>query len=103
MVLRWVHVRSRIRWLREELRKLEQQETELRDSVLRLTVSQAPGLTRRQTEVLEQVLLRQSNKEIGNTLHIAERTVKYHVSDLLRIFKVQSRLDLVRTMLPEGD
>lgn len=52
-------------------------------------------LTRREREVLMAILQGLSNKEIGQRLHISERTVKFHVSHLLSKFKAQRRADLI--------
>jgi DNA-binding CsgD family transcriptional regulator len=38
-----------------------------------------------------------SNKEIGNTLGISNRTVKFHVSNILRKFKVKNRRELLNS------
>ena len=48
----------------------------------------------REREVL--VLVRQGliNKEIADKLHISVRTVKFHITQLMRIFKVHSRVKL---------
>jgi DNA-binding NarL/FixJ family response regulator len=51
-------------------------------------------LTRRETEVLEQVALGRTNNEIATTLCISSTTVKFHVSGLLRKFEVRGRSDL---------
>jgi len=57
-----------------------------------------PGapLSPRETEVLEPLLRSLSNKEIAENLNISERTVKFHVSNLLDKFSVQRRGDLIR-------
>lgn len=52
-------------------------------------------LTRREREVLAAILQGLANKEIGEKLHISERTVKFHVSHLLAKFKAQRRADLI--------
>ena len=39
-------------------------------------------VTKRQLEVIKEVALGKSNKEIGNTLFICERTVKYHLQQI---------------------
>lgn len=70
------------------------------DSILdarsRQTVRAEPSyLTRREREVLMAILQGLSNKEIGDKLHISERTVKFHVSHLLAKFKAQRRADLI--------
>jgi DNA-binding NarL/FixJ family response regulator len=53
------------------------------------------GLSRREREVLEALLENLSNKEIGSRLNISERTVKFHVSNLLAKFSVERRSDLI--------
>jgi len=53
------------------------------------------GLSRREKEVLGTVLENLSNKEIAVRLNISERTVKFHVSNLLSKFSVQRRADLI--------
>lgn len=54
------------------------------------------ALSRREMEVLKPLLQSLSNKEIAEGLHISERTVKFHVSNLLDKFSVQRRTDLIR-------
>lgn len=54
-----------------------------------------PSLTRRETEVLDLVRMRLTNKEIGAKLFISERTVKFHVSTLLKKIGVDSRMALL--------
>ena len=53
-------------------------------------------LSRREREVLELVLCELSNKEIGGRLHIEERTVKFHVSNLLQKYGRKNRKGLLR-------
>jgi DNA-binding NarL/FixJ family response regulator len=70
------------------------------DSVLKkapsgATMSSRAGLSRREKEVIQGVLDNLSNKEIANKLNISERTVKFHVSNLLQKFKVRRRADLI--------
>ena len=50
--------------------------------------------TPRENEILELIRLRLSNKEIAATLKLAEKTVKFHVSNILAKFGVESRRDL---------
>jgi DNA-binding CsgD family transcriptional regulator len=60
-------------------------------------VFQSPvQLSRREREVLHEVLQVFSNKEIAEKVHISVRTVKFHVSALLAKFGVASRMDLMR-------
>jgi len=50
--------------------------------------------TPRETEVLELVRRRLSNKEIALVLEVSESTVKYHLSNILAKFRVGSRREL---------
>jgi two-component system, NarL family, response regulator DevR len=52
-------------------------------------------ISRREREVLDLLLANLSNKEIAGKLFISERTVKFHVSNLLSKFGVQRRADLI--------
>jgi DNA-binding NarL/FixJ family response regulator len=52
-------------------------------------------LSPREQEVLEALLANLSNKEIAQRLSLAERTVKFHVSNVLGKFGVQRRSDLI--------
>ena len=52
-------------------------------------------ISRREREVLDLLLANLSNKEIAAKLFISERTVKFHVSNLLSKFNVQRRADLI--------
>ena len=53
------------------------------------------GISRREHEVLDLLLDNLSNKEIASKLFVSERTVKFHVSNLLSKFRVQRRADLI--------
>jgi len=61
----------------------------------RLKVDTSADLSRREQEVLGSLLENLANKEIGNKLNISERTVKFHVSNLLNKFGVRRRADLI--------
>jgi DNA-binding NarL/FixJ family response regulator len=70
------------------------------DSILsgqgrRLKTDSVTNLSRREQEVLDSLLENLSNKEIASKLNIAERTVKFHVSNLLSKFGVRRRADLI--------
>jgi DNA-binding NarL/FixJ family response regulator len=52
-------------------------------------------LSPRQQEVLDLVVAGKCNKEIASQLFITERTAKYHVSLLMRLFGVSSRIELI--------
>lgn len=81
------------------------------DSILsnqgrRLKTDSVANLSRREQEVLDSLLENLSNKEIASKLNIAERTVKFHVSNLLTKFGVRRRADLIlltfqRRMTPQ--
>ena len=51
----------------------------------------APSLTERETDVLRLLAQGKSNKEISETLHIAEQTTKTHVSHILDKLGLPSR------------
>jgi DNA-binding NarL/FixJ family response regulator len=62
-------------------------------------------LSRRENEILEKLFQDFSNKEIANELNISERTVKFHVSNLLQKFRVHGRRELIlsyRPLTPTG-
>jgi len=60
------------------------------------SVKTSVNLTRREKEVLDDILRSLANKEIASELNLSERTVKFHVSSLLSKFKVHSRMELMR-------
>ena len=55
--------------------------------------SHSSGLTRRELEILELLERGCSNKQIGQTLFISEKTASVHVSNILRKLGVSSRLE----------
>lgn len=70
------------------------------DSVLRAgRKGRSPGwsarLSPREIQVLDLLLDNLSNKEIAARLKVAERTVKFHVSNVLTKFGVHRRADLI--------
>jgi DNA-binding NarL/FixJ family response regulator len=61
------------------------------------TVNQSPtpqGITQRESEVIELVKRRLSNKEIGEILNIRESTVKFHLSNIFSKLQVNRRSEL---------
>lgn len=56
------------------------------------------GLTPRQYEVLQRLAQGASNKEIGRALGMAERTVKIHVSAVLRALGVTNRQQVAQAL-----
>ena len=63
----------------------------------------ARGLTSRQKDVLELLVLGQSNKLIARKLNVSVETVKEHVAALLRIFNVASRTQVVLAVTQSCD
>lgn len=53
-----------------------------------------PRVTAREREILERICRGLSNKDIALALGCAPKTVECHVSNLLRKFEVESRLQL---------
>jgi DNA-binding NarL/FixJ family response regulator len=56
--------------------------------------SSAPRLTEREQQVLDLILMAQPNREIARQLGIEERTVKAHVSRLMRKTGAENRIEL---------
>lgn len=69
------------------------------DSILhagpRRRTNWAARLSPREIQVLDLLLDNLSNKEIASRMKIAERTVKFHVSNVLTKFGVHRRADLI--------
>lgn len=59
-------------------------------------------LTRRQTQLLEQIRAGRSSKEIANELHIAEGTVNNHVAAILQSLEASSRAHAVARAIELG-
>jgi DNA-binding NarL/FixJ family response regulator len=51
----------------------------------------ADGLTRREADVLQLVSRGMRNREIGDELHLSEKTVKVHMTAILRKLGVTNR------------
>ena len=60
------------------------------------------SLSVRQMDVLNQLSLGLSNKQIAYNLGVAEATVKMHISALLRFFNVQNRTQILLKAKQEG-
>ncbi len=67
----------------------------------RIAQTRSAGLSPREGQVLKCVRERLSNKEIARKLKISERTVKFHVSNLLAKFEVKRRLDLIMLLVQD--
>lgn len=65
----------------------------------RFAKAPSAGLSPREGQVLDCLRGHLSNKEIARKLKISERTVKFHVSNLLAKFEVKRRLDLIMLLL----
>lgn len=65
------------------------------------------ALTLRQTEVLQLAVQGLTNKEIAASLFVTERTVKYHMSEILQKLHLRNRVEViayaVRTGLVSGE
>lgn len=59
---------------------------------------EASGLTNREREVLELIVLGRSHGDIAQVLGISERTSKFHQGNLLAKLGAESRLDLMRLL-----
>ncbi|WP_214110079.1 LuxR C-terminal-related transcriptional regulator [Acrocarpospora catenulata] len=59
----------------------------------RAAASPFPGLTQREHEVLERLADGRSNAEIARDLHLAPKTVRNHVSNVLTKLEAASRVD----------
>lgn len=70
------------------------------DAARRTSAGRLP-LTQREGEVMEFLLRRFSNKEIGDILGISERTVKFHVTNILNKLQLTSRHDLLAKRVPD--
>ena len=58
------------------------------------------SLTQRERDVMEFLLRRLSNKEIGTILRISETTVKFHVGHIFNKLHVNSRYELLAKSVP---
>ncbi len=59
-------------------------------------------LTRREREVLEWMVRGLSNRSIAEKLHVTERTVKFHVGNILGKLGARSRVEAVRIAIEKG-
>ncbi len=58
------------------------------------------SMTHRETQIMELLLRRFSNREIAEMVGVSERTVKHHVSNLLNKMQVNSREELAARWVP---
>jgi len=61
----------------------------------RSTVPQDPleGLTEREAEILKLVVQGLTNREIGDRLHLSEKTIKHYITNILEKLHVRSRME----------
>lgn len=60
------------------------------------------ALTLRQTEVLQLVIQGLTNKEIADSLFVTERTVKYHMSEILQKLHLRNRAEVIAYAMRTG-
>jgi DNA-binding CsgD family transcriptional regulator len=58
-------------------------------------MEKSPDLSKREREVVEQLLEGKSNKQIAHSMHISERTVEFHLKNIYEKYHVSSRLELI--------
>jgi DNA-binding NarL/FixJ family response regulator len=56
-------------------------------------VDRFSDLTPREDEILSILVKGRSNKEIGNTLDLSEKTIKHHVTNILQKLQVRNRVE----------
>jgi DNA-binding NarL/FixJ family response regulator len=78
-------------------------EETLKSAPHRTVVPPRGRLSARQREVRDFLLENLSNREIAERLHMSERTVKFHVSNLLSKFGVKRRADLIVLAHADGE
>ncbi|QCX01393.1 response regulator transcription factor [Aggregatimonas sangjinii] len=66
------------------------------DSKVEKNGGAAPGLTEREYEVLQEIALGLSNKEIGAKMFLSESTIKTHVSNLFIKLDAKRRTQAIR-------
>jgi PAS domain S-box-containing protein len=69
---------------------------------LREVTEEPPVLTTRQHEVLKLVAGGASNQEIADTLYITERTVKFHIGQILERLQLRNRYELAHYAQQQG-
>jgi two-component system, NarL family, nitrate/nitrite response regulator NarL len=57
------------------------------------TKDRLPHLTPREQQILSILVQGRSNKEIGNTLHLSEKTIKHHLTNILQKLRVRNRVE----------
>jgi DNA-binding NarL/FixJ family response regulator len=62
----------------------------------------AEPLTLREREVLKLIAEAHTNKQIGETLHLSEKTIESHRANLMRKLEMRDRVELVRYAIRRG-
>lgn len=60
-------------------------------------------LTEREREILEKLAAGLSNKEIGQQLHLSEKTVKHYMTNILQKLQVRNRVEAALMAQREGE
>lgn len=60
----------------------------------------AMKFSKRQTEVIVNVLKHDSNRDIGKAMFVHEKTVKWHLTRIYKRLNINSRYGLMRVMAP---
>ena len=96
VVKRWVAACKRVNDIHDELARANEEKMLVKIEMYKQLEEQAGCfLTPRQMEILKCVKSRLNNKEISTKLFISERTVKFHLENLFKIYQVTDRQQLV--------
>lgn len=87
----WKKAERRAALAAEEFAAAMKEKREARQALLNELEGTVSGLTDREKQVLSLIRKKLVNKEIASALNVSERTIKFHVSSLLKKFAVDSR------------
>ena len=78
--------------------------TPIRVSLKEISINQLADLylTKREREVLQGICEFKMNKEIAGELNLSERTIKFHVSNLLAKYRCAGRQELASKFVPDA-
>lgn len=60
-------------------------------------------LTTREKEIFELLVLNKTTKDVANILHISEKTVRNHISNVMQKLDVKTRYQAVIELLKMGE
>lgn len=60
-------------------------------------------LTEREKEIFEILVLNKTTKDVANILHISEKTVRNHISNVMQKLEVKTRYQAVIELLKMGE